>query len=328
MLIPFIPSRLQPRTQTEIVWQSDFPGDGDTSDWSSFRPSGSTISLSHSWSDTGTYLITAQAKDKKGAKSEWSSGFAIQIRRNQSPNTPSGPTSGIINISYTFTAYATDPDSDSVSIRFDWGDGDTSEWSSYLPSGSAVALSHSWSSPGTYYVKAQAKDVAGATSGWSEEHGIRIIATTYPYTIALTWAKDPRDLDAHIWTPEIQGEEYHIYFANQGSLNNVPYCSLDVDDITSYGPEHIILSQTFPGTYTYAVHHFSGDSTITTSRAKVEVYHLGNLVQSFEVPRVPSGYRWWWHVFNLDGATGTITPLNQIDSLPPRPWLGEKEKNR
>jgi hypothetical protein len=103
--------------------------------------------------------------------------YEITPGGNNPPNTPSipsGPTSGNTNTYYTFSSSATDPDNDKVAIRFDWGDGTYSNWSNFVSSGTPVSMSHSWSSPGTYYVKAQAKDINGATSGWSTGHQIVI----------------------------------------------------------------------------------------------------------------------------------------------------------
>ena len=103
--------------------------------------------------------------------------FIANCKRERPPNTPiepSGPGSGDVNVSYTFSSSATDPDGDNVAIRFDWGDGTYSNWSSFVSSGTPVSMTHSWSNPGTYYVKAQAKDVHGATSNWSTGHQIVI----------------------------------------------------------------------------------------------------------------------------------------------------------
>lgn len=47
-------------------------GDGDTSDWRTLRASGDADSASHAYWETGTFLITARARDTKGAESEWS----------------------------------------------------------------------------------------------------------------------------------------------------------------------------------------------------------------------------------------------------------------
>jgi len=90
------------------------------------------------------------------------------------PNTPSGPSSGKTGTSYSFSASTTDPDGDNIAYMFDWGDGNISNWTSYVSSGSIVNQIHSYSTRGTYYVKAKAKDINGAESLWSNSHKIII----------------------------------------------------------------------------------------------------------------------------------------------------------
>ena len=90
------------------------------------------------------------------------------------PSIPFGPSRGGINTDYTFTSSADDPDGDSLTIRFAWGDNDTSNWSSWRASGDSVLMTHSWSNVGSYSIKAQAKDKKDVTSDWSEVHQIVI----------------------------------------------------------------------------------------------------------------------------------------------------------
>jgi hypothetical protein len=156
-------------------------GDGDTSEWSLWVAEGDSISMSHSWSDSGTFSVKAQAKDESEAASSWSGGHQLTIgnlpnRPPYAPEIPTGPASGFISLSYPFISTAADPDGDSIAIRFDWGDGDTSAWSSYIVYGETVMVSHSWTDSGTYQVKAQAKDEDDAVSGWSVEHPVEISA--------------------------------------------------------------------------------------------------------------------------------------------------------
>lgn len=312
-----------------IAYKFDW-GNGTTSAWSSFIASGAQINMSYSWSANGTYNIKVQAEDTHGKLSDWSPTHQIVIALNNTPPVPpmpNGPSSGVVNVPNTFTATTTDADGDSIAYRFDWDNGDTSAWSVYYASGATASMAYTYTAAGNYYVRVQAKDQVGAVTDWSIAHGIIITSIAYQYTIALTWGEDPSDLDSHLWTPSIQGQAYHVCYYNRGSTTSAPYCSLDVDDVTSYGPEHIIIDSLFPGTYQYAVHHYSGDSTITTSNAQVKIYNHGALIQTFNVPNVTSQPYWSWYVFDLDGATGTITPVNTVGlDIPYPPTLNKNMK--
>ena len=101
----------------------------------------------------------------------------LDIHPNTPPNTPrapAGPDSVTPSTSYDFTATTTDPDGDQVAFKFDWGDGSESDWTDFVDSGASVSASHSWANDGTYEVKAKAKDINNAESGWSESHTIVI----------------------------------------------------------------------------------------------------------------------------------------------------------
>jgi len=95
------------------------------------------------------------------------------------PSIPSGPTSGISGTSYTYSTSATDPDGDKVKYTFDWGDGTTSE-TAFVDSGTSASADHSWSTAGTYQVKAMATDSIGASSGWS--NALTVAVNTPPST--------------------------------------------------------------------------------------------------------------------------------------------------
>jgi outer membrane protein assembly factor BamB len=104
-------------------------------------------------------------------------------RKNQVPGSvavPSGPDYDRTGQQLAFSSSASDPDEDSVAIRFDWGDGDTSAWSSAVIGGAVVTDSHAWSGADTYAVRAQARDSRGALSGWSNPHSLSIVSDSLP----------------------------------------------------------------------------------------------------------------------------------------------------
>ena len=100
--------------------------------------------------------------------------FLTGCSENRAPIQPSsllGPTLGLVDSVYSFTAVTADLDGDSVCYRFAWGDGDTSSWTAWVGSGESGTVTHSWDSVGMYLVTAQAKDVRGLLSPWTWQDG-------------------------------------------------------------------------------------------------------------------------------------------------------------
>jgi hypothetical protein len=143
----------------------------------------------------------------------------------------------------------------------------------------------------------------------------------FAYKFTLTWGENPSDLDSHLWTPSIGGTAYHVYYANRGSLTAPPYAELDLDDVDGYGPENITIKTLSSGTYKYAVYHFAGTGTITTSGARVKVFNSTGLIGEYAVPTTTSSPNWWWYVGDINGSTGSFTLRNQILSSPPQASL-------
>jgi len=81
---------------------------------------------------------------------------------SKSPNPPiiTGSTSGKVGISYTYTFTATDPDGDNVKYYINWDDGN-SETTAFSSSGTDVKVKHTWTTGGTYTIKATAEDSNG-----------------------------------------------------------------------------------------------------------------------------------------------------------------------
>lgn len=148
--------------------------------------------------------------------------------------------------------------------------------------------------------------------------------------IVLAWGATPRDLDSHLFLPAATqpnqaigaqgaaaGAGAHVFYAARGNATQPPYVGLDVDNVTGFGPETITIRRLLPGTYTYAVHNFSGEAPIGISGARVTVLAGDRVVRRFEVPTTAGLNDRWWTVFTLDGATGTLSPVNGVSSGPP-----------
>ena len=132
------------------------------------------------------------------------------------------------------------------------------------------------------------------------------------FRIVLTWGAVPKDLDAHLAGPQPQGGGFHIWWNNKVLIDGKNF--LDVDDRVSYGPETVTIYKPAKGTYTYAVHNFSGRKTtaardLSLSRACVQVYKDGRLARRFDIP--PNRRGNVWTVFQID-KDQQINPVNQF----------------
>ena len=135
--------------------------------------------------------------------------------------------------------------------------------------------------------------------------------------LVLNWGTQPRDLDANLVTPGLQGQVYHIYYqtGNRGSLTNLPFAALDHDATNGFGPETITVAELFAGTYSYFVHKYAGLGGIAGSDATVKIYTDMGLENTVVAPT--SGDGDYWLVCTIDGGTGAVTIVNQIQSASP-----------
>jgi len=130
------------------------------------------------------------------------------------------------------------------------------------------------------------------------------------YRIVLTWGESPRDLDSHLTGPINSGERFHVFYANK---NSSPYANLDLDDVTSFGPETVTITEQIPGTYRYSVHNYTDRTSNSSDRlsksdAIVRVFKGDQLVRTFSVPQDTDGTL--WTVFELENNT-----INSINTL-------------
>ena len=142
-------------------------------------------------SQTGTYYIICRDLDGNDT-GQYGVSFTIIETSPESistPTTPSGPTSGIVGTSYTYTTGGSVSSlGHSVRYLFEWGDGSNSGWVSV---GTTIA-SHSWNSVGTYIIKSQAQCATDTNviSSWSGSISITISSTS-PIKYTLNTSVNP-----------------------------------------------------------------------------------------------------------------------------------------
>lgn len=90
------------------------------------------------------------------------------------PLRPIGPLNGRIYTEYGFSTMATHPESDQLFYRWDWGDGQISNWIGPYNAGEMVEQTYFWTEEGVYDIRVKAKDSNGAESNWSEPLSVSI----------------------------------------------------------------------------------------------------------------------------------------------------------
>ena len=88
---------------------------------------------------------------------------------------------------------------------------------------------------------------------------------------------------------------------------------LDLDDVTSFGPETTTLFQEMDGVYRFYVHDYTNrnstnSTALSNSQAQVRVYRGNALVASFNVPQQQEGTL--WTVFEMEN--GIVSPINTM----------------
>ena len=162
-------------------------GDGTDSGWVALESNG-VCSMYHSWSENGSYNIKTKARDNY-MESDWSEPLTVVIGNvpPEKPQKPSGPSSGKILVSYTYTTSTNDENDDNIYFQWDWGDGTTSEWIGPYVTGEICEIEHTWSSKGDYSITVRAKDEHGKESDWSDPLGISM-PRMHNYKASFSWS--------------------------------------------------------------------------------------------------------------------------------------------
>lgn len=152
-----------------------------------------------------------------------------------------------------------------------------------------------------------------------------LVLSVPAFSITLVWGENPEDLDSHLLIPmtwDAGYDYFHISYHNMGTLVTDPYTILDTDDTTSFGPEIVGGTKLYAGKYSYFVHHYSGDGTVSGSPARVTL-EVGNYYRTWDASTASGSfhdggyyyddntqteYQDYWHVFDFTvGSQGTVS---------------------
>lgn len=156
----------------------DWDNNGTIDEYTPFGASGASQSLSHAFSPAASYTFQVYAEDT-GARRSTPTAFTIVISNvvgpvNQAPSVVmvAGPTTGLVNVSYSFTAAGNDPEGQALEYAFDWNNNgviDNGEaWGSPVvilgQLQTSLTRSNVWTVPGIQNFNIYARDTMGAVS--------------------------------------------------------------------------------------------------------------------------------------------------------------------
>ena len=147
-----------------VKYGLDWNNDNNVDEWTSYYPSGQSIDISYTWTESGTFSFKIKSQDHVGGQSGFSEVFEVTV--NLPPNDPeiTGPTKGKPGVEQEYTVVTTDPDGDQVSYCFDWGDDSGEVCLGPFAPGEEVPVTHTWAEEGTYTIKVKARDIHNAES--------------------------------------------------------------------------------------------------------------------------------------------------------------------
>ncbi len=115
-------------------------------------------------------------------------------------------------------------------------------------------------------------------------------------------------MDSHLTYYVNDEKKMHVFYQNKtGKYNGEVIAKLNLDDVTSYGPETVTLTLNAEllenEVFKYSVHNFTGRSTINSkdlanSNAVIRVYKGNAMIDKIHVPQ--DGIGNVWHVFDID----------------------------
>jgi hypothetical protein len=106
--------------------------------------------------------------------------FTTENNIPDKPDKPIGETDGQTEIEYTYSTSTTEPDGDQIYYRWDWDDGNLSDWLGPYNPGVITNASYIWQEDGSFSIRVQSRDEYYAKSIWSDPLEVTIIKNDPP----------------------------------------------------------------------------------------------------------------------------------------------------
>jgi hypothetical protein len=159
-------------------------GDGTTTTTGYFA-SGDTGYCSREFENTRVRYVRVRSRNENGVASGWSPSLRFRLTEPpQLADTVSGLTRWVADRWYHASVRVTDPDADSVAVRFVWGDSTPGNWSALMPSGGVATDSCKWATTGPRAIRVVLRD-KGCTIARPG-----VLKTVNVSSMAVTWYRN------------------------------------------------------------------------------------------------------------------------------------------
>jgi len=176
--------------------------------------SGETAYIRHSFEDPGWRDIRVRARNENGKSSAWSP--SLRFRKSKPPVFGDDSVAGLVrwtvNHWYHASVKVSDPDGDSVAVKFAWDGEEGGTWTALVPSGSTFTDSCMWTTTGPHTVQVVAKDKGNMVARPASAKTVNVSG------MAVTWY-------------DLSGEYEYVGTPVLGSIDGEPvlFCLGDVE---------------------------------------------------------------------------------------------------
>ena len=228
-MIPVPQNPDEDKTSYLVDW-----GDGTSTGWIGPYDPGATVTVSHVWSNEGTFPVAITAKNQDGVSD--TAMYALYLSSDLKYFFVS---LGYVSIAYLLTLHVTG----GVYYLFDWGDGTYSDWLGPLD---PVIAQHPWDAPGVYDVRWKTRDINGSESTWSDPFLVTIAVpgVSPPTFEGPSWGIVNVAYTFTITVPDDWSSFYFLYSWDDGNIS---------DWLGPYTPGHYNLSHAWSQSGEYRI---------------------------------------------------------------------------
>ncbi len=110
------------------------------------------------------YIVSWDSQGLSTYGDIWS--FTTGVNNPPDKPTITGPKEGTAGEDYEYNFSTSDPENQDIAYKIQWGDGVSTDWTDWLPSGTKITRNHTWDEKDDYIIRCKARDIYNEESEW------------------------------------------------------------------------------------------------------------------------------------------------------------------